>query len=113
MGITRAVNILVPSDKITVFFATTNTRVDKIFSWGFREGIRLRVTDDANLPGVYEEAESCIEITLPESIISRYEQQQFIRRIGDAGSKSEKILREWKIPTEILNRYPKIRKEYK
>ena len=109
MGITRAVSILAPSDKITVYFATTNTRADKILSWGFREGIRIRVTDDASQPGVYDTAESCIEITLPESIIAKYEWQLFFTRYLGDSSVPVQMPREWKIPTEILNRYPKVR----
>lgn len=114
MGFAKAKCVLSPSDKITVYFATTRVRADNIENWGFREGIRIRVTEDASQPGIYEEAESYFEIILPESIIARYEQQpSFINRVVDSMSEPEELPREWKIPTEILNTYPKIRKDYK
>ena len=110
MGITRAVSTLVPSDKITVYFATTNERVDNILSWGFREGVRLRITNLASQPGKYESTESCIEITLPESVIAKYEQWPvFIRYECDNRPDPLPMLHAWIVPTEILNSYPKVR----
>ncbi len=109
MGNVRTVSTLVPSDKINVYFATTNTRADKILSWGFREGVRLRVTDDVRQPGKYVNTQSCFEITLPESVIAKYaidsfDKVPFLRPVGYVETP-----REWKVPTEILNSYPIVR----
>ena len=77
MSIARTVSTLVPSDKISVYFATTHKRADKIVTWGFREGVRLRVTDDVHNPGRYVNTQSCFEITLPESVIEKYKIDRF------------------------------------
>ena len=109
MGIARTVSTLVPSDKITVYFATTHKIADNIVSRGFREGVRLRVTDDVHQPGKYVNTQSCFEITLPESVIAEYKIDRFdkVPFLRPAGY--EEKPRAWKVPTEILNSYPMVR----
>jgi hypothetical protein len=109
MGIARTVSILVPSDKISVYFATTHERADKIVKWGFREGVRLKVTDDEHSPGRYENTQSCFEITLPESVIAKYEIDSFANAPFLRPAGYVETPREWKVPTEILNSYPLVR----
>ena len=112
MGIARTVSTLVPSDKISVYFATTHERADKIVKWGFREGVRLKVTDDVHNPGRYVNTQSCFEITLPESVVAKYELNTLVRGLfirTDEHGEQVDIPREWKVPTEILNSYPKVR----
>ena len=109
MGNARAVSILVPSDKINVYFATTHKRANDIVSWGFREGVRLRVTDDVRRPGKYVNTQSCFEITLPESVIAEFEMDPFdkVPFLRPPGYVEDP--RSWKVPTEILNSYPLVR----
>ena len=109
MGSIRAKSILVPSDLITVYFATTNIRANKIAKRGFREGVSIQVTDSAVSPGVFDRAESCFEITLPESTIAEYEQKQILRVAFLRNGKPVEFPRKWNIPTEIVNRHSKVR----
>ena len=109
MGIARTVSTLVPSDKITVYFATTHERADKIVKWGFREGVRLKVTDDVHKPGRYDNTQSCFEITLPESVIAKYEIDSFDKAPFLRPVDYKETPRAWKVPTEILNSYPLVR----
>ena len=109
MGIARTVSTLVPSDKISVYFATTHERADKIVKWGFREGVRLKVTDDVHKPGRYVNTQSCFEITLPESVIEKYKIDSFDKAPFLRPAGYEETPRAWKVPTEILNSYPLVR----
>ena len=109
MGIARTVSTLVPSDKISVYFATTHERADNIVKWGFREGVRLKVTDDVHKPGRYVNTQSCFEITLPESVIAKYKIDSFDKAPFLRPAGYEETPRAWKVPTEILNSYPKVR----
>ena len=109
MGIARTARILVPSDKISVYFATTHERADKIVKWGFREGVRLKVTDDVHKPGRYVNTQSCFEITLPESVIEKYKIDRFANVPFLRPTGYEETPRAWKVPTEILNIYPLVR----